>query len=248
MNIMGVEMSIKEGTMSLKEEIYTNKERKILVSKKRTNTISKTQNKLYMATKRTFDIFCSILGIFAMLPVMLFVKISYLLSGDKNSIFYTQERIGKNGKIIHMYKFRTMVSDADIILKELLKDEKYAKEWKKNQKLDNDPRITKAGNILRKTSLDELPQFINILKGDMSIIGPRPLVIGELDSHNGNHEIYEAVRPGLSSWWACNGRSATTYEKRLELEYYYVNNMSLLLDIKCILLTIKAVFEKTGAK
>ena len=104
------------------------------------------------------------------------------------------------------------------------------------------------GNILRKTSLDELPQLIAIIKGDMSFIGPRPLVIGELDAHNGNHKIYESVRPGLSGWWACNGRSDTTYEERLNLEYYYCKNASLLLDIKCVFKTIKVVFLKKGAE
>ena len=104
------------------------------------------------------------------------------------------------------------------------------------------------GNILRKTSLDELPQILNVLKGDMSFIGPRPLVVGELDSHNGNHKIYESVRPGISGWWASHGRSATTYEERLELEYYYCKNCSLWLDIKCFFATSAAVFKKTGAK
>ncbi len=107
-----------------------------------------------------------------------------------------------------------MVYNADEVLKELLKDPKYKKEWDLNQKFENDPRITKMGNILRKTSLDELPQFINVIKGDMSMIGPRPLVEGELDAHKGNHTIYESVRPGISGWWAANGRSATTYEKK----------------------------------
>ena len=104
------------------------------------------------------------------------------------------------------------------------------------------------GHILRKTSLDELPQFINVLKGNMSLIGPRPLLKGELDAHNGNHNIYEAVRPGISGWWASHGRSGTTYEERLELEYFYVKNKSLLLDLKCIFCTIKAVIWKSGAK
>ena len=133
-------------------------------------------------------------------------------------------------------------------LKELLKNPKYKKEWDKNQKLEHDPRITKIGKIIRKTSLDEVPQFINVFKGDMSLIGPRPLVEGELDAHNGNHEIYEKVKPGITGWWACNGRSATTYDERLKLEYYYAENASLVLDIKCIFRTIKAVISRTGAK
>ena len=141
-----------------------------------------------------------------------------------------------------------MVPNAEEVLKEMLKDARWKKEWDENQKFENDPRITKMGKILRKTSLDELPQFINILKGDMSLIGPRPLVEGELDAHGGSHEIYEAVRPGLSGWWAANGRSATSYEERLDLEYYYVRNQSLKLDVKCVVKTVKAVLQKSGAK
>ncbi len=183
-----------------------------------------------------------------LIPVAIITKICYLAEGDKKSIFYKQKRIGKDGKYIYIYKFRSMIYNADEVLKELLKNPKYKKEWELNQKFENDPRITKIGNILRKTSLDELPQFINVIKGDMSMIGPRPLVEGELDAHKGNHKLYESVRPGISGWWACNGRSATTYEKRLELEYFYCKNCNLILDIKCIFLTIAAVIGKTGAK
>ena len=213
------------------------------------DNISKAKNKvLYNIIKRTFDILVSLLGCLMLLPIMLIVKISYVLTKDYHSIFYTQTRIGKNGKEFKLYKFRSMIPNADEVLKEMLKKPKYKKEWAQNQKIENDPRITKIGNVLRKTSLDELPQLINVIKGDMSMIGPRPLVEGELDAHNGNHQIYESVRPGISGWWAVNGRSATTYEKRLELEYYYCENQSLVLDIKCIFLTIKAVICKTGAK
>jgi len=203
---------------------------------------------LYQMIKDVFDILFSFVGIVIMLIVAIILKISYVLSGDFHSIFFSQKRIGRNGKEFKLYKFRTMVYNAEEELKELLKKEPYKTQWKKNQKLDNDPRITKIGNILRKTSLDELPQFINIYIGDMSLIGPRPLVKGELDDHNGNHDIYESVRPGITGWWACNGRSATTYEKRLELEYYYVKNRGLLLDIKCIFKTIYAIIFGKDAK
>ena len=135
---------------------------------------------LYFIIKRLFDIICSLIGCVFLLPIALIVKISYLLSGDTKTIFYKQKRIGKNGKFIYIYKFRSMVVNADEVLKELLKDPKYKKEWDENQKFENDPRITKMGKILRKTSLDEVPQFINVLKGDLSLIGPRPLVEGEL--------------------------------------------------------------------
>ena len=207
-------------------------------------TFTKT---IYFIIKRIFDIICSLIGLVLLIPVTIIVKLVYICTGDFKSIFYTQKRIGKNGEVIGIYKCRSMVPNADEVLKELLKDSKYKKEWKSNQKFENDPRITKIGKILRKTSLDELPQFINVFTNDMSLIGPRPLVEGELDAHNGDHQIYESVKPGITGWWACNGRSATTYEKRLELEYYYVKNCSLILDIKCILLTIKAVITKDGA-
>lgn len=203
----------------------------------------------YRFIKRLFDIVCGLIGLICLIPLTILVKIISVCSGDHKSIFYTQKRIGKNGREFKLYKFRSMVPNADEILEQTLKMDKVrAEEWKKYQKFEHDPRITKIGNILRKTSLDEVPQFINILKGDMSMIGPRPLIPGELDSHDGNHEIYESVRPGITGWWACNGRSATTYEERLELEYYYVKNRSLWLDIKCVFKTISAVICKKGAK
>ena len=172
----------------------------------------------YLFIKRLFDIICGLLGCILILPIAIVVKIAYVCNKDFASIFYSQIRIGKNGKKFKLYKFRSMVPNADEILSKTLEMDKVAAEqWRKYQKLENDPRITKMGNILRKTSLDEIPQVFNVLKGDMSMIGPRPLVIGELDAHKGNHEIYESVRPGITGWWACNGRSATTYKKRKEL-------------------------------
>ena len=129
----------------------------------------------YFFVKRLFDILMSIIGIIVMIPIALLVKISYMLTGDFDSIFYKQKRIGKNGEEFDFYKFRSMIPNADKVLKELLKnDKKLAKEYKINKKLEHDPRITKMGNILRKTSLDELPQVLNIIKNDMSVIGNRP--------------------------------------------------------------------------
>lgn len=212
------------------------------------SSVVSVRKTLFLACKRTFDIFCSLIGLIMLLPISLVIKICYMVTGDFKSIFYTQKRIGKNGKFIYIYKFRSMVPNADEVLKELLKNPKYKKEWDKNPKLEHDPRITKIGKIIRKTSLDEVPQFINVFKGDMSLIGPRPLVEGELDAHNGNHEIYEKVKPGITGWWACNGRSATTYNERLKLEYYYVENQSIKLDILCIMYTIRAVIFRKGAK
>ena len=208
----------------------------------------KAKRALFFATKRTFDICCALIGVLCMLPAALVIKLCYMVTGDFKSIFYRQKRIGKNGRVIGIYKFRSMVPNAGEVLQELLKDPERKKEWDENQKFEDDPRITKVGKIIRKLSIDELPQFINVLNNDMSLIGPRPLVEGELDAHNGNHEIYEKVKPGITGWWACNGRSATTYKKRLELEYYYVENCSFKLDIKCVIYTILAVIKRDGAK
>ena len=219
-----------------------------MLEKNKTISLSKVKRYSYLFTKRLFDIFCSIIGLILLIPVTWVVKICYMLTGDFKTVFYAQKRIGKNGKIIYLFKFRTMVPNAGEVLKELLKDPKYKKEWDKNQKFHKDPRITKIGKLLRKSSLDELPQFVNVFKGEMSLIGPRPLVEGELDAHNGNHEIYESVTPGITGWWACCGRSNTDYDERLKLEYYYVKHQSLLLDIKCVFKTIGAVLFSKGAK
>lgn len=201
----------------------------------------------YLLVKRCFDIICGIIGIIALIPVSFLVKIITLTSGDTANIFYKQERVGQNGKPIKIFKYRTMVPNADEMLQEMLKEERWRKEWADNQKFDNDPRITKAGKILRKTSIDELPQVINVLKGEMSLIGPRPLVEGELEEHNGL-KLYQKVKPGITGWWACNGRSNIDYRERLELEYYYIKNCSFYLDFLCIIRTVVAVLKKDGAQ
>lgn len=210
--------------------------------------MSKIRKICYLVIKRLFDIVFAIIGCVFLIPVAICVKIAYMVSGDFSPIFYRQARIGKNGKPLNIFKIRSMVPKADKVLGELLKDPEYHKEWSQNQKIENDPRITKIGKILRKTSLDEMPQFLNVLLGTMSVVGPRPLVEGELIDHGGNPEIYESIRPGITGWWAANGRSATTYEQRLELEYYYIENRSLWLDIKCIFKTVSAVISRRGAQ
>ncbi len=201
----------------------------------------------YLAVKRIIDILCGLVGLILLIPVTLFVKLLYLITGDRAKLFYRQKRIGENGKEIRIWKFRSMVPNADEVLKELLKDPKYKAEWDENQKFANDPRITKAGRVLRKTSIDELPQFLNVLKGDMSLVGPRPLVAGELEKFGGL-KLYQKVKPGITGWWGCNGRSNIDYRERLELEYYYVRNCSLYLDLLCIFRTALAVIKKDGAQ
>lgn len=201
----------------------------------------------YQYLKRFIDIFFSIIGITLLCLLTIGIKIANIITKDNGPIFYTHTRIGLNGKPYKLYKFRSMSIDADKILVEMLKDPKYKKEWDEYQKFNDDPRITKVGKFLRKTSLDEFPQFINVLKGEMSLVGPRPLVPGELESHGGI-KLYEQVKPGLTSWWAANGRSDVNYEDRLEYEYYYVRNMSLELDLKAIFKTAAQVILEKGSK
>lgn len=210
------------------------------------NIISK--HHIFLTFKRFFDIIVSLIGIVPLILLVIVVKIVYMCSGDFKTIFYKHTRIGKNGKKFGLYKFRTMVTNSAEILENLLKDPKYAKEWKENHKFENDPRITKMGKILRKTSLDEIPQILNILKGEMSIIGPRPLIDEEVEEYGENKEKLLSVRPGLTGWWACNGRSDTTNEERMKLELFYIDHMGIKLDIKIFFKTIIKVIKKEGAK
>lgn len=195
----------------------------------------------YYFVKRLFDIVFSLIGIILLIPISLVIKIIYLLNLDFKSMFYTQERKGKNGKIFKIIKYRTMVSDSDERLNELLKIKKYKTEWDDKQKINNDPRITKIGRLLRRHAIDEIPQVINIFVGSMSFVGPRPLIKGELEKHNGNKK-YNNVRPGLTGYWIINRRKNETYKDRLKLEYYYIDNQSIKLDIICLVKTISKIF------
>lgn len=204
---------------------------------------------IYFFIKRIFDILCSIIGILMLIPLMIIIKIIYCCTGDFHSIFYRHKRLGKNGKVIKIFKFRTMVPNAEEILQDWLKNNPEKRdEYLKDRKIDNDPRITKFGNILRKTSLDEFPQFINILIGDMSLIGPRPVVEDEAEMYGKHKAKFLSLRPGLTGYWASNGRSNITYEERIKMELYYVDHCSILLDIQIILDTFFAVIKKEGAK
>lgn len=222
-------------------------------TKSNIETVSKVKNvfglktKIYLPFKRILDILFGIIGIVLTIPFILIIKISYVINKDYSSIFFIHKRIGKNGKEFKMYKFRTMVPNAEEVLKEMLKDKKYLNEWKEYHKFENDPRITKVGKIFRSLSLDELPQFINILKGDMSLIGPRPLIQEEVDDYKKNKRILLSIKPGLTGWWACHGRSCTSTKQRQELELYYIRNCSFILDIKTFFLTIVKVLKKEGA-
>lgn len=205
----------------------------------------------YIFVKRLFDILFAVIGCVLLVPIAAVVKIAYLLDGDRHPIFYAQPRIGKNGKNFKMYKFRSMVWDADEKLAQLLKTKKYRVQWDSYQKIDNDPRITKIGEIIRNTSIDEMPQFINLLKGEMSLIGPRPVVPGELKSHKVHWRYirqYNLVRPGISGYWATNGRSNISYDDRVKMELFYVDNYGFSLDAKIFFQTFASVLKRDGAK
>ena len=217
------------------------------IENKSTKKNKSTPNKIYPFFKRFFDILFSLIVLLICLPFFLIIALLIKID-SKGPVFYKHQRIGKNGKTIYLYKFRSMYKGADKKLKELLKDSKLKKEWEENFKLDNDPRITRVGKILRKTSIDELPQLINILKGDMSVVGPRPIVEGEIEKYGKKQAKFLSVTPGLTGWWACNGRSCKSYSDRIKLELYYVDHISLILDIKIIFKTVIAVLKGHGAK
>lgn len=210
---------------------------------------SRVGHKIYLIIKRTMDIFFSLIGLIFLLPIAIIVKIIYMCNKDFHPIFFKQKRIGKNGKLFNFYKFRSMVPNADEVLTKLLKEDKEAaKEYKINKKLENDPRITKIGKILRKTSIDELPQLINVLKGDMSLIGNRPYLPREKEDMGSYYNDILKTKPGLTGYWQVSGRSNTTFEERLKLEKYYSNHNSLKLDIKIFFKTFKVVLLHKGSK
>lgn len=206
-------------------------------------------NKEYFFIKRVVDIIGGIVGCILLIPISIMVKIAYLISGDTEPIFFKQDRIGKNGKTIKIYKFRSMVANADDILQKMLEtDPEKAREYKRYKKLKDDPRITKVGKFIRDYSIDEIPQFISVVKGDMSLVGPRPYLIREKDDIGDYYDMIIKCKPGVSGYWQVNGRSHTDFVYRLELDEYYFKRRSLLLDFKIIIKTFIKVFKKDGAK
>lgn len=198
--------------------------------------------------KRVFDIFMGVIGIIMLIPISIAVGIAIKIE-DGGNIMFTQKRIGYKGKKIRIYKFRTMMKDAEKKLEEMMRDNPAIREeYLTNKKLENDPRITKVGNILRKTSLDEFPQFINVIKGEMSIVGPRPYLEREKEDMGDKYESVILTKPGITGLWQASGRSELEFSERLVLDQYYIRNWTLWFDIVIILKTIRAVFNKTGAK
>lgn len=199
---------------------------------------------LYKIVKRCFDFILSLLLSIIAFPFFLIIAI--LIKFDsKGPVFFIHNRVGKNGKRLPLLKFRTMVDGAEDMIKDFTPEQK--KEWEENYKLEHDPRITKVGRFLRKTSIDELPQLYNILVGQLSFVGPRPVTTDELEKYGDNKSKVLSVVPGLTGWWACNGRSNVSYEERMQLELYYVEHASIGLDIKIMFKTIGVVFTHEGA-
>jgi undecaprenyl-phosphate galactose phosphotransferase len=203
----------------------------------------------YKIIKRSFDIICALIGCLFLLPIGIVLKICYLISGDKDKLIFVQNRIGKDGKEFKFYKFRSMIPNADEVLFKYLKENKEAaKEYKKYKKLNNDPRITKVGKFIRKTSIDELPQLISVLKGDMSLIGNRPYLPREKEDMGVYFDDIVKTKPGLTGYWQVNGRSNTTFDERLKMDKVYSDNASVKMDIKIFFKTFKVVLIKDGSK
>ena len=209
----------------------------------------KTFNEItYSFLKRTVDITASATALLLLSPVFLVTSLAIRKDSDGPAMF-TQKRIGKDGKLFEIYKFRTMVPDADKKLFELLdKDEKAREEYKVNKKLKHDPRITKVGNFLRKTSIDELPQLINVLKGDMSLVGPRPYLPREKKDMGDYYNTIIESKPGITGLWQVSGRSNTTFEQRLEFDKEYTENKGFLYDMELLTKTVGVVVKKNGAE
>ena len=198
--------------------------------------------------KRVVDVAASFCGMVLLLP--LFIYVSYRIKKESpGPVVFVQKRVGLDGKLFNLYKFRSMSMDADMQLKswESEKPELWQEYVTNNYKLKNDPRITKIGNLIRKTSIDELPQLLNVFLGDMSIVGPRPLLPGELVHYDKALDLYKKVRPGITGLWQISGRSHTTFDTRISLDRWYVRNWSLWQDFVILIRTVKVVLRSDGA-
>ena len=209
----------------------------------------KKQNIAYRFVKRLIDIVAGIVGIIILIPLTIVLGIIRIIKKENDGpLFYEQLRIGKNGKQFRMYKYRSMCMNADERLKEYLEENEEAKkEYKKYKKLKCDPRVTKLGKVLRATSLDEFPQLINVLIGNMSLVGPRPYLPREQKEMGEYYSSIIKVKPGITGPWQIRGRSKITFEDRLKLDLEYVNKCSIKNDIKILWNTFAKVLKKDGA-
>ena len=201
-----------------------------------------------MIIKRLFDILGGLVGVIILIPITIYIKLQFLKNGDKESIFFTQERIGYKGKLFKIYKYRSMVPHAEEILDELMeKDPKIKEEYETNKKLEHDPRVTEIGEKIRRNSIDELPQLINVLKGEMSLVGPRPYLPREKEDMGKYYKTIVSCKPGLTGMWQTHGRSEAPFPQRLRYDDYYYRNWSIWLDLTILTKTFKTVNDSTGA-
>ena len=206
-------------------------------------------DKVYRFFKRLFDIIFSLMGIILLIPltIVLFFVRKYNHDDDA-PIFYEQLRYGKDGKVFRLYKYRSMCINADDILEDYLnKNPEAKKEYKKYKKLKDDPRVTKSGQFIRKSSMDEMPQFLNILLGHMTIVGPRPYLPRERDDMGKNFDTIVSVKPGLTGLWQVSGRSNASFEERMKLDKKYIKEKSFWLDVKIFFKTIGKTFLKDSS-
>jgi undecaprenyl-phosphate galactose phosphotransferase len=204
-------------------------------------------SKPLLRLKQFFDYSLALFITTVTIPLMIFCAILIKLT-SRGSIIYKAHRIGKGGKIFSIYKFRTMKIESEKHFEQYLENNPAVKkEWQNNFKLKNDPRITWVGNLLRRTSLDELPQLFNVLRGEMSLIGPRPIVKSEKKYYADKYEMISSVKPGITGLWQVSGRSELDYEERVELDCYYLMNWNIWLDIFILLKTAKEVLLCKGA-
>lgn len=200
----------------------------------------------YFAAKRMLDVTGSLVLAGAFAPLMLAIVL--LLRKNKGPVIYRHHRVGRGGRVFECLKFRTMVPDADDILPRLLEQDSSSKgEWLRNHKLRRDPRVTRLGRFLRRTSLDELPQLWNVIRGEMSLVGPRPVVPQELPRYGRNVRDYLAINPGITGLWQVEGRDDADYRRRVVLDTYYVRRQNLLLDLWILFKTIRVVLGGRGA-
>ena len=208
------------------------------------NNLALRRNKII---KYIFDMVLTIIGTICISPILICIAI-WIYKDSPGPIIFKHMRVGKDGKIFPCYKFRSMCVDAKEKLEELLQNDPEARaEWERDFKLKHDPRITKSGAFLRRTSLDELPQIFNVLKGEMSLVGPRPIIKDEMERYGNHIDDYLMVKPGIAGIWQCSGRSDTTYQERVQMDSWYVRNWSVWLDIMILWKTIEAVVAKKGA-
>lgn len=190
---------------------------------------------MYEVIKRSFDILIASIGLIISIPIGIVIAILIKIE-SKGKVIFRQERLGKNERIITIYKFQTMVENAEDKLKEL--SEEKQKEYKENYRIEKDPRVTKIGNFLRQSNLDEIPQLWNVLKGDLSLMGPRPILQEEIEKYGNLKDKLLSAKPGLTGYWQINRKNCKNYKQRIEMELFYVEHKNLSLDVKIFLTTI----------